>query len=128
MAIIRYSTPTGPSLGAVLGDEVAPLDVRLDPGAGVETVLAAGGGDPPGLIDRPGLGSRRLPLSQLHALAPVPRPSKIFAVGLNYADHIAEAGSPTPETPTIFAKYPNTIVGPRDPIQRPRVSDELDYA
>jgi 2-keto-4-pentenoate hydratase/2-oxohepta-3-ene-1,7-dioic acid hydratase in catechol pathway len=63
----------------------------------------------------------------VQALAPVPRPSKIFAVGLNYADHIAEAGLPTPETPTIFAKYPNTINGPRDPIQRPRVSDDLDY-
>jgi 2-keto-4-pentenoate hydratase/2-oxohepta-3-ene-1,7-dioic acid hydratase in catechol pathway len=127
MAIIRYSTPTGLSLGAVLGDEVAPLDVRLDPGAGVETVLAAGASDTQALIDRARRGSRRLPLSQLHALAPVPRPSKIFAVGLNYADHIAEAGLPTPETPTIFAKYSNTINGPRDPIQRPRVSDELDY-
>lgn len=127
MAIIRYSTPTGPSLGAVLGDEVAPLDVQLGPGAGVETVLAAGAIDTQALIDRARRGSRRLALSQVQALAPVPRPSKIFAVGLNYADHIAEAGSPTPETPTIFAKYPNTIAGPRDPIQRPRVSDELDY-
>jgi 2-keto-4-pentenoate hydratase/2-oxohepta-3-ene-1,7-dioic acid hydratase in catechol pathway len=127
MAIIRYVTPTGPRLGVVLGDEVAPLDLALDPGAGVEAVLAAGASDTHALIDRARRGSTRLPLAHLQTLAPVPRPSKIFAVGLNYADHIAEAGLPTPETPTIFAKYPNTIAGPRDPIQRPRVSNELDY-
>src|SRR5689334_527503 len=110
MALIRYMTPTGARLGAVLGEEVAPLDVDLAAGAGVEAVLAAG--EAPALIERARRDGRRLPLADLEALAPVPRPSKIFAVGLNYADHIAEAGLPVPETPTIFAKYPNTIVGP----------------
>jgi 2-keto-4-pentenoate hydratase/2-oxohepta-3-ene-1,7-dioic acid hydratase in catechol pathway len=127
MAIIRYTTTAGPGLGVVLGDEVAPLDVELGVGEGVEVVLAAGADETQALIDRARRGSARLPLAHLQALAPVPKPPKIFAVGLNYADHIAEAGLPTPETPTIFAKYPNTIAGPRDPIQRPRVSDELDY-
>jgi 2-keto-4-pentenoate hydratase/2-oxohepta-3-ene-1,7-dioic acid hydratase in catechol pathway len=127
MALIRYTTSTGAGLGVVLGDEVAPLDVELGAGAGVEAVLAAGTSETRTLIERARRGSRRLALEDLEALAPVPKPSKIFAVGLNYADHIAETGMPTPETPTIFAKYPNTIVGPRDPIQRPRVSGELDY-
>jgi 2-keto-4-pentenoate hydratase/2-oxohepta-3-ene-1,7-dioic acid hydratase in catechol pathway len=127
MALIRYTTSTGAGLGVVLGDEVAPLDVELAAGAGVEAVLAAGTSETRTLIERARRGSRRLPLGDLAALAPVPKPSKIFAVGLNYADHIAEAGMPTPETPTIFAKFPNTIAGPRDPIQRPRVSGELDY-
>jgi 2-keto-4-pentenoate hydratase/2-oxohepta-3-ene-1,7-dioic acid hydratase in catechol pathway len=127
MALIRYITSTGPGLGVVLGDEVAPLDVELPPGAGVEAVLAAGANETQALIGRARRGPSRLPLADLKVLAPVPRPSKIFAVGLNYADHIAEAGLPTPETPTIFAKYPNVIAGPYDAIQRPRVSDELDY-
>jgi 2-keto-4-pentenoate hydratase/2-oxohepta-3-ene-1,7-dioic acid hydratase in catechol pathway len=127
MAIIRYSSPNGAALGVVLGDEVAPFDVALDAGAGVEAVLAAGTSRTQELIERARRARSRLPLADLEVLAPVPRPSKIFAVGLNYADHIAEAGAPIPETPTIFAKYPNTVVGPRDPIQRPRVSDELDY-
>ena len=127
MALIRYNTSTGPGLGLVFGNEVAPLDVALAPGAGVEVVLATGAGETHALVERARRRSGRLPLAELEVLAPVPRPSKIFAVGLNYADHIAEAGLPTPETPTIFAKYPNTIVGPQDPIQRPRVSDELDY-
>jgi 2-keto-4-pentenoate hydratase/2-oxohepta-3-ene-1,7-dioic acid hydratase in catechol pathway len=127
MSLIRYTTPTGAGLGVVLGEEVAPLDVDLSAGAGVEAVLAAGPGDTRALIERARRGASRLPLADLQLLAPVPKPSKIFAVGLNYADHIAEAGLPVPETPTIFAKYPNTIVGPRDPIQRPRVSADLDY-
>jgi 2-keto-4-pentenoate hydratase/2-oxohepta-3-ene-1,7-dioic acid hydratase in catechol pathway len=127
MALIRYTTPTGARLGAVLGDEVAPLDVDLPAGTGVEAVLAAGPEETRVLIERARRGPSRLPLADLQLLAPVPKPSKIFAVGLNYADHIAEAGLPTPQTPTIFAKYPNTIAGPRDPIQRPRVSAALDY-
>jgi 2-keto-4-pentenoate hydratase/2-oxohepta-3-ene-1,7-dioic acid hydratase in catechol pathway len=127
MPLIRYTTSTGARLGVVLGDEVAPLDVDLAAGTGVEAVLAAGPGETRALIERARRSASRLLLADLEPLAPVPKPSKIFAVGLNYADHIAEAGLPTPKTPTIFAKYPNTIVGPRDRIQRPRVSAELDY-
>jgi 2-keto-4-pentenoate hydratase/2-oxohepta-3-ene-1,7-dioic acid hydratase in catechol pathway len=48
-------------------------------------------------------------------------------VGLNYKDHIAESGMAAPEVPNVFAKYVNTVCGPTDPIQRPRVSEELDY-
>jgi 2-keto-4-pentenoate hydratase/2-oxohepta-3-ene-1,7-dioic acid hydratase in catechol pathway len=111
----------------ILGDEVAPLDLKLAAGAGVEAALAGGTRDTTTLIERARRGRTRLALADLEALAPVPRPGKIFAVGLNYADHIAETGLPTPEVPPIFAKYGNTIVGPRDPIQRPRVSSDLDY-
>ena len=125
MALIRYNTSAGPALGLLLGDEVAALDVQL--GAGVEIVLASGTGETEALLERARKRSKRLALADLTPLAPVPRPSKVFAVGLNYADHIAETGLTTPEVPTIFAKYGNTICGPWDPIQRPRVSNDLDY-
>src|SRR4051812_4485014 len=124
MALIRFAGPAGPQLGLIIGDEVAPLDLPLDPGEGVERLLAAG---PHGFLERARRGARRVPLAGLDALAPIGRPSKIFAVGLNYADHIAEAGLQAPEVPTIFAKYPNTIRGPFETIERPRVSAELDY-
>ncbi|HEY0649566.1 MAG TPA: 5-carboxymethyl-2-hydroxymuconate isomerase, partial [Phenylobacterium sp.] len=41
-------------------------------------------------------GSETLAMSDLRLLAPIPRPGKIFAIGLNYADHIAESGMGTP--------------------------------
>jgi len=62
---------------------------------------------------------------KLHA--PVPRPSKALAIGLNYADHIAESGQKTPEQQIWFCKHQNAINGPFDPIQLPKVSMFLDY-
>lgn len=44
---------------------------------------------------------------------PVPRPSKVFGVGLNYRAHAEEAGLEVPKVPLIFTKFPNCICGPR---------------
>lgn len=44
--------------------------------------------------------------------APVPRPGQVFAIGLNYRDHAAEAGFELPEFPPTFTKFPSCIVGP----------------
>jgi len=68
-----------------------------------------------------------------HALADadlatlVPNPSKIICLGLNYASHIKEMGRDLPEYPTLFAKFPGTLIGARDPILLPRVSEQLDW-
>lgn len=60
--------------------------------------------------------------------APVGRPGKILAVGLNYRNHIEELGKATPGTPMIFAKYPSAVTGPYDPIELdPHLTAELDY-
>lgn len=60
--------------------------------------------------------------------APMYRPGKILAVGLNYERHIAEVGKPRPKYPMIFAKYPSAITGPDDPIiLNPEVTSEVDY-
>jgi acylpyruvate hydrolase len=57
----------------------------------------------------------------------VPRPEKIICVGLNYRKHILEMGRELPEHPTLFAKYPSALVGARDDIILPRVSDMTDW-
>ncbi|MCS5722557.1 fumarylacetoacetate hydrolase family protein [Herbiconiux sp. CPCC 203407] len=51
--------------------------------------------------------------------AVVPAPSKIVCVGLNYRNHILEMGRELPEHPTLFAKYPEALIGPHDPIVLP---------
>jgi 2-keto-4-pentenoate hydratase/2-oxohepta-3-ene-1,7-dioic acid hydratase in catechol pathway len=59
--------------------------------------------------------------------APIARPPKIICVGLNYRDHAQESGLAIPDTPTIFAKFPNCVIGPHDPIVLPRNSTRPDY-
>ncbi len=43
---------------------------------------------------------------------PVPRPQKVFGIGLNYRSHAAEASMALPEVPLVFTKFPSCIVGP----------------
>lgn len=66
-------------------------------------------------------------LGAVHLLAPVPRPQKVMAIGLNYADHIAETGVAAPEKQIWFSKMPNAVNGPNDPIQMPKASSAIDY-
>jgi ureidoglycolate lyase len=66
-------------------------------------------------------------LSKVHLKAPVPHPSKILAIGLNYADHIAETGREKPTRQVWFAKMSNAINGPFDPIEIPKASNDVDY-
>jgi 2-keto-4-pentenoate hydratase/2-oxohepta-3-ene-1,7-dioic acid hydratase in catechol pathway len=69
----------------------------------------------------------RYRVADVHLLAPVPRPQKILAIGLNYADHIAESGAATPERQIWFSKLPNAVNGPYDPIEMPKASNAIDY-
>ncbi|TDE08465.1 fumarylacetoacetate hydrolase family protein [Jiangella asiatica] len=57
----------------------------------------------------------------------VPHPNKIVCLGLNYASHIAEMGRPTPQYPTLFAKYDGALIGAHDPVVLPAVSDAVDW-
>ena len=59
--------------------------------------------------------------------APIPRPTKIICVGLNWADHAKESGLAIPETPTIFTKFPTSVIGTGESIVLPRSSLKPDY-
>jgi 2-keto-4-pentenoate hydratase/2-oxohepta-3-ene-1,7-dioic acid hydratase in catechol pathway len=50
--------------------------------------------------------------SAVQVIAPVPRPGKVIAVGLNYFDHAKEGGAEPPAEPMLFAKFPTSVVGP----------------
>ena len=103
--------------GVVVGDEVVdlgPSEMTALLAAGLEHVSGA-------------VGKTRLPLAQVRLQAPVLRPPKFLAVGLNYADHVAESGAGRPALPTLFNKQSTCVTGPYDPIHRPRVSPLLDY-
>jgi 2-keto-4-pentenoate hydratase/2-oxohepta-3-ene-1,7-dioic acid hydratase in catechol pathway len=127
MPILRFSTSDGPCLGVLVENTVVPLDVPLAPDEGVERLLRRGRREIGELVARARESADGFPLDEARLLAPVPRPSKIFGIGLNYADHIAESGMETPEVPAVFAIFPNAVTGPGAPIYRPRVSDAVDY-
>ncbi len=57
--------------------------------------------------------------------APSPRPRQVFAVGLNYATHVNEAGFVLPESPVVFTKFPSCIVGPYGDVELP--SGNVDW-
>ena len=59
--------------------------------------------------------------------APVMKPGKVLAIGLNYRDHAEEAGMKIPDRPVVFTKVPSCITGPGMPIHRPRVSQSVDW-
>lgn len=58
---------------------------------------------------------------------PVPRPSKIIAIGLNFRGHAAENDLPIPEEPVVFAKWPNSLCGPADEIVIPGSRTRVDW-
>ena len=68
----------------------------------------------------------KYPLGEVRLLAPV-EPSKILCVGLNFRDHIAELGDPTPQVPSHFLKSPTSLIGPGDEVVFPRVARRVDY-
>ncbi len=70
---------------------------------------------------------KRIPLADVRLEAPIARPPKFLAIGLNYADHVAESGLETPQHPTVFNKQSTCIVGPTDPVHVPRASHVVDY-
>jgi len=56
---------------------------------------------------------------------PVPRPAKVFGIGLNYRDHALEAGLEIPKQPLVFTKFPSCIAAPRADIVLS--GDRVDY-
>ena len=72
-------------------------------------------------------GAARLALADMTVEAPILRPPKILAVGLNYRDHIAETGMQTPKYPMIFNKQSTAVTGPDTAVHVPRVSGDVDY-
>jgi 2-keto-4-pentenoate hydratase/2-oxohepta-3-ene-1,7-dioic acid hydratase in catechol pathway len=103
-----------PLAGEIQGDQVRAFAPELD----VVDVLA-------GVEPTP--GSESWPLSDVTLLAPVPDPGTIYAIGLNYAKHIAETGGQAPEEPIVFVKVRGSVAPPGGPIVCPEVVRRLDY-
>lgn len=122
MKLCTYTAEGQTRTGIVAGDSVIDTGV---PGTMIDLIrdwdtlrpaleakAAAGGG---------------VPLASVKLEAPVQRPGKIFAIGLNYADHIAESNMPAPERQVWFTKAQTSVNGPYDRIEIARGTMTADY-
>ena len=128
MKLATFDSGAGSQLGVVLGDRVVPLG-RAAPSLpgdmlGLISAWSAVEGDVRRIA---GDAVGALPLGRVRLQAPIRRPGKIMAIGLNYADHIAESNMGTPDHQIWFSKAATAANGPHDAIQVPKVSQSLDY-
>ena len=128
MKLATFEAGGAPQLGAVVADRIAPLNVAA-PGLPADMIgLIAAWPQVEAEVRRlADAAAGALPLETVRLLAPIRRPGKIMAIGLNYADHIAESHLGVPEHQVWFSKASTATNGPYSPIQVPKVSQALDY-
>ncbi len=126
MKLTSYELDGKTGVGAWLAAELHGL-VTGTPGfpGSLDELLEAG-------ADLRAVGTKLLeapPVDQaaIRFLPPVGRPSKILCVGLNYRAHSKETGLGEPDYPTMFARFPSTLVGHGSPLIMPLLSDKFDY-
>ena len=116
MRFATIRTDQGTTAARLDGDVLMPLEAG-DVGA----MLAAGG------TARERTGAPAVPAAQADFAPVVTQPGKVICVGLNYRSHILETGRELPEYPTLFAKFAETLMGPRDDLVLPSVSERVDW-
>jgi 2-keto-4-pentenoate hydratase/2-oxohepta-3-ene-1,7-dioic acid hydratase in catechol pathway len=138
MRVVRYEEKEGAArLGALTEAGVIPLEaaarslsMNSEYFANMESFLS-GGEAARALAEQLSSNAPQhavIPVSNVVVRAPIPRPGKIIAVGLNYRDHSVEAGAKNlPKTPILFAKFTTSISGPGDPIVIPASNPQVDY-
>jgi 2-keto-4-pentenoate hydratase/2-oxohepta-3-ene-1,7-dioic acid hydratase in catechol pathway len=128
MRLVSYSSASGPRAAAVNGNghyvDLNQADSKLP--NSMPELLALG---PDGLKQAAAAAKsgKTFDPASVKLLAPVPRPEKIFCIGLNYSDHARETGKEPPPEPVVFSKFVTAIRAHGDPIVLPRLSNKVDY-
>jgi 2-keto-4-pentenoate hydratase/2-oxohepta-3-ene-1,7-dioic acid hydratase in catechol pathway len=112
--IARFVHPGGIAWGVVEGQPDAPFEALT---------LAAIKDHPMGPIEFTG---ERFAIGDVRLLAPI-LPSKVLAIGRNYAEHAKEMGNEVPKRPLIFLKPSTSVIGTHDVIRLPADSDQVEH-
>jgi acylpyruvate hydrolase len=137
MRLATIRTETGTTAARLDGDVLIPL-AAADVGdlLAKESIWAEEGGGDEAARERARVFERTESAEGLGVSVPVAdadfapvilRPGKVICVGLNYRAHILETGRELPEYPTLFAKFADTLLGPRDELVLPSVSERVDW-
>lgn len=127
MKLVTFTHQGATRIGVVKDNEVTDICVAS---AGLPRDMIAllnGGAEMMAAVGRAAESAPRIALALVKLEAPVRRPPEFLAVGLNYADHIAETGMAKPTFPIFFNKQNSCVNAPYDPIHLPRASEALDY-
>jgi 2-keto-4-pentenoate hydratase/2-oxohepta-3-ene-1,7-dioic acid hydratase in catechol pathway len=131
MRLASYIAHGRPSFGAVVGDGVVDFRVRFGSrfGSLADLFRAQALDEARALLSgvRPDF-----PLAAVVLLPPLPAPEKILCIGINYANRNADFDDPqgdpqVPKYPSMFFRQPGSLVGSGQALERPRVSEQLDY-
>ncbi|QIG78620.1 fumarylacetoacetate hydrolase family protein [Stakelama tenebrarum] len=128
MKLARFGSEDAPGLGLVEDDRIADLTAGGLSLSTMRDIIAAG---PEGLEEIRAVArlAPRLALDEIKLLAPIERPGKYLAIGMNYAKHLEEAdrlGVARAQHQTWFNKQTSCVTGPYDDID-PGVTEKLDY-
>ena len=128
MKLVSFTQGGRTRIGALVGEEVVDFSAN---GASLPhdmlAFLEQGAAAMQQARELCAAGGSRLALADVTLEAPIQRPPKILAVGLNYSDHVEETGLETPTVPMIFNKQSTAVTGPYGDIHRPKDSEQLDY-
>ncbi|GHG25347.1 MULTISPECIES: fumarylacetoacetate hydrolase family protein [Amycolatopsis] len=110
MRLARIAHPGGVAFASIEGDgdDAQVLEIAEHP------------------FGQPNFTGKRWPLADVRLLAPI-LPSKVIAVGRNYAKHAAEFGNEVPSAPMLFIKPSTTVIGPHAAIRRPSDVGRVDF-
>jgi len=127
MKLARFTHNNDTRIGVVVDDSIVDLGAIPELPRDMIAFLSAG----QGALERARTAVRdkvrSLPLKDVKLEAPIARPPEFLAIGLNYADHVAETGAKAPAFPLFFNKQATCVNAPFVPIHRPRASEALDY-
>jgi 2-keto-4-pentenoate hydratase/2-oxohepta-3-ene-1,7-dioic acid hydratase in catechol pathway len=135
MKLARFETAgqSRPRLGVVVGEDssaqIVPLDALSEDWPTMLSIVAGGDAALAAVSAHVSASSERIALSDVTLLAPIERPAKFLAIGMNYRKHAEEArrlGVAVPENQFWFNKQTSCLAGPYDAID-PGVSEALDY-
>jgi 2-keto-4-pentenoate hydratase/2-oxohepta-3-ene-1,7-dioic acid hydratase in catechol pathway len=128
MRLATYFLEGRPHYGAVVGHGIVDLTPHI--GEDFPTLKA--------LIEHDG-HARAMDVAAAHRpdlafsdvtfLSPIPDPEKLWCIGVNYKDRNAEYkdNSDLPKYPSLFVRNPSSVVGSGQPIEKPKISEQLDY-
>ena len=125
MKLVSFEREGATGFGIVGDDEhVVDLTGRLSGADNLQAVLEQ---DRLSDLAKMGGDGQHWHIDELTLLPVVQNLSKIICVGINYVAHAAEAGRKVGEYPVIFQRYADTLIGHRQPLLRPKVSEQFDF-
>jgi 2-keto-4-pentenoate hydratase/2-oxohepta-3-ene-1,7-dioic acid hydratase in catechol pathway len=117
MRLVSFKHKDGWTGGGALDGEVIRA-FAPDHADGVLTYIASDGDVPFG---------KEIRLADVSLLAPLPRPPRIFGIGLNYREHAAESKMVVQSVPTVFLKLSESVTGPDSDVLLPSAAKDPDY-